>query len=80
MGCFEPDFQVFTYLSKKKLRYAKTWKSGFAKYAVDANLFRLGSSIQKHAGSRGTAPRQMFFWKNKILIEKKVFFQQLKKY
>ena len=27
-----------------------------AKYAVDANLFRLGSSIQKNAGSRGAAP------------------------
>ena len=27
-----------------------------AKYAVDANLFRLGSSILKHAGSKGAAP------------------------
>ena len=27
-----------------------------AKYAVEANLFRLGSSIKKHAGSRGAAP------------------------
>ena len=27
-----------------------------AKYAVDTNLFRLGSSIKKHAGSKGAAP------------------------
>ena len=27
-----------------------------SKYAVDANLFQLGSSIQKQAGSRGAAP------------------------
>ena len=27
-----------------------------AKYAFDAKLFRLGSSILKHAGSRGAAP------------------------
>ena len=26
-----------------------------AKYTVDANLFRLGSSIQKYVGSRGAA-------------------------
>ena len=26
------------------------------KYVIDANLFRLGSSIQKLAGSRGAAP------------------------
>ena len=25
-------------------------------YAVDANLFQLGSSIHKHTGSRGAAP------------------------
>ena len=25
-------------------------------YAVDAKLFRLGSSIQKHVGPRGAAP------------------------
>ena len=28
-------------------------KPGFAKYVVDANLFRLGSSIQKYEGFRG---------------------------
>ena len=28
-------------------------KPGFAKYAVDANLLRLESSILKHAGFRG---------------------------
>ena len=27
--------------------------AGFAKYTVDVNLFRLGSSIVNHAGSRG---------------------------
>ena len=27
-----------------------------AKYAIDADLFRLGSSILKHAGPRGAAP------------------------
>ena len=32
------------------LMYAKDWR------ASDANQFRLGSSIQKHAGSRGAAP------------------------
>ena len=37
--------------SSKRLSVA-----GFAKYAVDANLFQLGSSIQKYAGSRGAAP------------------------
>ena len=25
-------------------------------YAVELNLFRLGSSVQKHAGSRGASP------------------------
>ena len=33
----------------------ETTHKGFAKYAVDAKLFRLGSSILKRAGSRGTA-------------------------
>ena len=36
--------------------YAKTYKFGFAKYAVDANLFGLGSSIQKYALLMGAAP------------------------
>ena len=35
----------------------ETTYKGFEKYAVDANLFQLGSSILKYAGSRGTAPR-----------------------
>ena len=34
----------------------ETTYKGFAKYAVDANLFRLGSSILRHAGPRGAAP------------------------
>ena len=29
--------------------------AGVAKYAVDANLFPIGSSILKHAGPRGAA-------------------------
>ena len=36
-------------------RYANTWKSGFAKYAVDYAV-RLGSSIEKACGVRGAAP------------------------
>ena len=34
----------------------ETTDKGIAKYPVDANLFRLESSILKHAGSRGAAP------------------------
>ena len=34
----------------------KNLVSFIAKYAVDANLFQLGSSIQKHAGSMSAAP------------------------
>ena len=34
----------------------ETTYKGFAKYAVDANLFQLGSIILKHAESRGVAP------------------------
>ena len=41
---------------KSVLDLAKNLVGFVAKYAVDANLFRLGSSIEKHAAFRGTAP------------------------
>ena len=36
--------------------FSKNQVGFIAKYCIDANLFRLGSSIQKYVGTRGTAP------------------------
>ena len=61
--------------------YAKTWKSGFANYAVDANLLRLGFSIRKYAGSRVACPARGIRGEDpiKIKINSQFFFFQQKK-
>ena len=41
---------------EKKFLSEKKMLGFFAKMPLTANLFRLESSIQKHAGSRGAAP------------------------
>ena len=40
----------------RKIIFSKNLARFIAKYAVDANLFQLGYSIQKHARSKGAAP------------------------
>ena len=57
---FEPNFpaEVDFYSSGAPIRAptTETRYKGFAKYAVDANLFRLGSSNPKTCGFGGAAP------------------------
>ena len=53
---FELWWILYLTVVNSVLDFAKNLVGFIAKYAVDANLFRLGSLILKDAGSRSTAP------------------------